>query len=415
MKKLSNPYVFIGVLLLTVIVSGLMCNITTANTNNTNSIMVANGSTVVSGDLLIDTQNMKKVPLFAEPGNILRPIKNRDFFTAYMSLITGAAPKDVIKNNSYITANGRISSKLDGPAKVNIDENGKVSLNAPKSMIWGYKLPYTVAVKNGDSINLVQNNKTIKTLKESEINNDTVPTDFVSANSLKTWFETANDGNNVTVDYYLGNFNDNRTGVYGEKNISHLFGNDTYTYMRNYTAYAPVLVYEHNATENEISNATSTVRDLAGYPTQVRAANAKEFANGWNNTIVPPHSTAHGKENVSFTPIVESEATSGSATHGVCPAGRSLRDAIVALGNPLPVGMSAGDEAILYEYRPTIDVAISNNRDYPIKVVMWSEGDGGSTQIFTKIYELKDNATYTDTNSTSNSTSDTDSTNESSV
>ena len=55
MKKLSNPYVFIGVLLLTVIVSGLMCNITTANTNNTNSIMVANGSTVVSGDLLIDT------------------------------------------------------------------------------------------------------------------------------------------------------------------------------------------------------------------------------------------------------------------------------------------------------------------------------------------------------------------------
>ena len=77
--------------------------------------------------------------------------------------------------------------------------------------------------------------------------------------------------------------------------------------------------------------------------------------------------------------------------------------------------MSAGDEAILYEYRPTIDVAISNNRDYPIKVVMWSEGDGCSTQIFTKIYELKDNATYTDTNSTSNSTSDTDSTNESSV
>ena len=285
MKKLSNPYVFIGVLLLTVIVSGLMCNITTANTNNTNSIMVANGSTVVSGDLLIDTQNMKKVPLFAEPGNILRPIKNRDFSTAYMSLITGAAPKDVIKNNSYITANGRISSKLDGPAKVNIDENGKVSLNAPKSMIWGYKLPYTVAVKNGDSINLVQNNKTIKTLKESEINNDTVPTDFVSANSLKTWFETANDGNNVTVDYYLGNFNDNRTGVYGEKNISHLFGNDTYTYMRNYTAYAPVLVYEHNATENEISNATSTVRDLAGYPTQVRAANAKEFANGWYYSI----------------------------------------------------------------------------------------------------------------------------------
>lgn len=414
MVKLSNPYLFIGVLFLAVLTSGLMCNLATANAHDNSSVKFTNGSTVVSGDLLIDTQNMKKVPLFANPTNILRPLKNRDISTLYTSIVTGAAPKDIIKNNSYITADGKVSSQLDGPATVNIDNDGKISLKAPQSMIWGYKLPYTVAVKSDDSIKLVEKNKTVKTLKESEINNDTVPTDYVSASSLKTWFKTAKDGNNVTVDYYLGAFNDNRTSVYGAKNIKHQFGEEAYAYMRNYTAYAAVLVYEHNATKKEISNATSTVQYLSGYPTEVRAANAKEFANGWNNTIVPPHSTAHGKENVSFTPIVEEEASSGSATHGVCPAGRSLRDAILALGNPLPTGMDTGDEAILYEYRPTIDVSVSNNRDYPIKIVMWTTGESGDTKVYTAIYELKDNATYsqpkinavyTESSNSSNSTS----------
>lgn len=409
MTKLTNPYLFIGILLLTVIASGFMCNLVTANANNdTESVMFANGSTAVAGDLLIDTPNMRKVPLAANPMNLLRPLKNRDISTVYTSLVTGAAPKDIIKNNTYITADGHISSKLNGPAKIEYDSEGKISVKAPNSMVWGYKLPYTVAVKSGDSINLVQNNKTIKTVKSSDISNDTVPTDFVNASAIKTWFSTAKDGQNITVDYSLGSFNDNRTAIHGKKNIIHKFGKNTFDYMKNYTSYAPVLVYDHNATETNISTATSTVEYLSGYPTEIRAANAKEFANGWNNTIVPPHSTAHGKENVSFTAIQESEAASGSATHGVCPAGRSLRDAIVDLGNPLPVGMSAGDEAILYEYRPTIDVAISNNRDYPIKVVMWTTGESGDTQVHTIIYELKDNATYVSgnsTNSTNNTTS----------
>ena len=174
--------------------------------------------------------------------------------------------------------------------------------------------------------------------------------------------------------------------------------------MRNYTPGCPVMVYYHNATEVNVSSGLSYVEYLAGYPTEIRAANAKEFANGWNNTIVPPHGSAHGKENVSFTSIAESEAASGSATHGVCPPGRSLRSALLALGNPLPVGMSGADEAILYEYRPTIDVLVSNVGDYPIKIVMWTEGESGDTKIYTKIYELRDNATYID-NSTSDSTS----------
>ncbi|MCD7781527.1 MAG: hypothetical protein LUG89_02355 [Methanosphaera sp.] len=401
--KLSNPYLFIGVLVITVIASGLLCNIVTADisTSDTSSINAVNGSTVVSGDLLIDKTTIRKIPLTSDPTNILREIKNLDIVSVYTSIVTGATPMDVVKNNTYITADGHVSSQLEGPGKVIIDSDGKIEIKTPTTMVWGYKLPYTYAVKNGDSIDLVTNNTTVKTVSSSDISNDTVPTDYVTASELKSWFNSADDGDNVTVDYYLGNFNDNRTGVYGKENIINAFGEDVYGYMRNYTSGAPVMVYTHNATEVAVSNATSVLEYLSGYPTETRAANAREFANGWNNTIIPPHTSAHGKENVSFTAIAEDEADSGSATHGVCPAGRSLRAAILALGNPLPTGMSSDDESILYDYRPTIDVSVTNNGDYPIKIVMWTTGSSGDTQIHTIIYELRDNATYVNsTNST---------------
>ncbi len=406
MAKLTNPYILIGVLLLTVIASGIMCNEFTSAYNATESINAVNGTTVVSGDLLIDTVTLRKEPLASNPLNIARPLIHGNVMTVFTSIFTGAAPKDVINNNTYITSDGHISSKMDGIGKIIMDENGKIRVQKTDEIVWAYKKADTVAFKSGDSLNFVRHNKTIKTIKGSEISNDTVPTDFVTSAELKTWFDDADDGDNITVDYCLGNFSDNRTNVYGKENITHLFGEDVYGYMRNYTPGCPVLVYDNNASEIEVSDGLSYVESLAGYPTAIRAANAKEFAAGWNNTFVPAHGTAHGKENVTFTSIVESEAPSGSAAHGVCPPGRSLRSALLALGNPLPTGMSGDDEAILYEYRPTIDVLVKNTGDYPIKIVMWTEGEGGATAIFTKIYELRDNSTVNSTlNSTNNTTS----------
>jgi hypothetical protein len=406
MAKLTNPYLLIGILFLTVLASGYMCHAITGNINGSESINAQNGTTVVSGDLLIDNANIRKEPLMSNPLNLARPILRKDILTVATSLITGAAPKDVIKNNTYITADGHISSQMDGIGKVIIDDKGKVQVEKTEELVYAYKKSDVYAVKSGDNINLVRNNETIKTLAGSDINNDTVPTDYVSAAGLQSWFKNAKDGANITVDYYLGNFSDNRTSVHGKENIIHLFGEDVYGYMRNYTPGCPVLVYDHNATEVKVSSGLSYVESLAGYPTAVRAANAREFASGWNNTFIPAHGSAHGKENVSFTSIVEEEAPSGSATHGVCPPGRSLRSAVLALGFPLPVGMSSDDEAILYEYRPTIDVLVKNTGDYPIKIVMWTEGQGGATRIYTQIYELRDNATSNETaNSTENSTS----------
>ncbi|WP_292473005.1 hypothetical protein [Methanosphaera sp.] len=404
MAKLTNPYLLIGILFLTVVASGIMCNEFTGAANATNSINAVNGSTVIPGDLLIDGSTIRKEPIASNPLNIARPLIHGNLVSVFSSIASGAAPKDVINNNSYITADGHISSKMDGIGKVVMDEKGKIKVEKTDEVVWAYKKADTYAFKSGDSINFVRQNKTIKTIKGSDINNDSVPTDFVTAAELKSWFDDADDGDNITVDYYLGNFSDNRANVYGKDNITHLFGEGVYGYMRNYTPGCPVLVYDNNASEVEVSSGLSYVEYLAGYPTAVRAANAKEFAAGWNNTFIPPHGSAHGKQNVTFTSIAESEAPSGSAAHGVCPPGRSLRSAVLALGNPLPVGMSGADEAILYEYKPTIDVLVSNEGDYPIKIVMWTEGDSGDTAIYTKIYEIRDNSTL---NSTSNSTNNT--------
>lgn len=405
----SNPYLLIGILVVCVIASGFMCSqYATATDLTSKQIQAINGSTVVSGDDIIDVNQMQKIPLTAQPENIIRPLLSLDVANIFTMLTTGTAPKDVIGNSTFITGDGKASDKLQGPGFITVNENGKISINEGDHIVWGYKLPYTIAVKEGDSIKFIENGTEKNTIKASEISNDTVPTDFVSAASLQSWFNTSKDGDNITVDYYLGNFSDNRSSIYGKDKIDHAFGEGPYGYMRNYTSGAPVMVYENNASKTNISSAVSILESLAEYPTEVRASNAREFAKGWNGTIIPPHSSAHGKENVTFTSIAEPEAASGSATHGVCPPGRSLRDAIMALGNPLPVGMSSAEEAILYEYRPTIDVLVSNNRDYPIEIEMWTEGEGGGTTIYTTIYEIRDNNTYVvnSTNSTNDTTDD---------
>lgn len=393
MAKLNNPYLLIGVLLITVLASGIMCQSITGSTPVTGAVFVENGSTVVAGDLLVDNINIRKEPLTANPSNILRPLERGDVLTLATSIVTGAAPKDLIKDEKYITADGHISDELSDIGKVVVDENGEISVVKTEEILWAYKLSDTVAVKDGKSINLVSNGETVKTLDINSISNDSVPTDYVSAAEIKLWAENTDDGANLTVDYYLGGFSDNRTGVRGKENIVHLFGEEVYDYMLDYTPGNPVLVYDNHASRVLVSTGVSVLESLAEYPTEVRAANAREFARGWNGTFVPPNDSAHGKDKVSFTSIAESEAASGSATHGVCPPGRSLRAAWLSLGNPLPVGMSGDYESILYEYRPTIDVTVTNVNDYPVIIKMWTEGEGGGTTTYTEVYALVDNST----------------------
>ena len=60
----------------------------------------------------------------------------------------------------------------------------------------------------------------------------------------------------------------------------------------------------------------------------------------------------------------------------------------MALGIPLPVGMDSGQDAVLFGYSPSTGIKVTNTLDYPIKIVMWTEGSGTDMVIYSKIYQV---------------------------
>ena len=118
MVKLNSPYIFIGLLLITVLISGVMAS-SYATNNNQTTLMFHNGSTIQSGDTLLDPANMQKVPLAADISNIIRPLTKYQILTTYLSLITGTAPKDII---NYINNQKDVSIFIGGNGQSKITE-----------------------------------------------------------------------------------------------------------------------------------------------------------------------------------------------------------------------------------------------------------------------------------------------------
>jgi hypothetical protein len=139
---------------------------------------------------------------------------------------------------------------------------------------------------------------------------------------------------------------------------------------------------------------------LGSYPeygNDVREFNARQFVDAWNNTIIPPNSSGNGRDYISFGSASDPEAPGGSAAHGVCPPARALRAAVLAEGFSLPVGMSGDENAVLFGYNPASDIKVTNNHDYPVKIIMWTEGSGTGMVIYAKIIRLKPATNMTST------------------
>ena len=93
----------------------------------------------------------------------------------------------------------------------------------------------------------------------------------------------------------------------------------------------------------------------------------------------------NGKAYIDFGSASDSNAPGGSASHGVCPPARVLRAAVLAEGFGLPVGMCGDNDAVLFGFNPSEDIKVTNNHDYPVKIVMWTEGSGTGMAIYGKI------------------------------
>ncbi len=373
-----------------------------ADNENTQNLMEVskydNGSTVFAGDNLIDKDKINRHPIVSNINYFTDQVANGDIADAFLSLATGTVPTPV---SELVTANVSKSGEIegfDGPGYVLI-ENNTINVVPPGEFVWGYNSPYTQAVIVEGGIDIINNrtNQTIKHIKAEDISNDTIPGDMVSEESLKYWYNAYSQGSKYNLEFCIAGINDNRTYISPDILKEHF--PEAYNYSIKYPNGSPVIVYEGNVTETTASSTYTYLGSHPQYNDANREYNARQFVKAWNGTIIPANTSGCGRDGVSFSSVPESDADSGMATHGVCPPARALRNAVMALGFSLPVGMDSGEDAVLYGYSPSTGIKIYNTLDYPIKIEMWTEGSGTGMEINAKIVELIP-SNHTSSNST---------------
>lgn len=344
------------------------------------------GDTVLSGMDVVDDGKIRSVPILYHPEYLVDHIKDRKFFDFIHFLMTGTVKTPIVRITGGSISRYGIAQGFKGPG-ILVNEGEKLVVRPPDDFVWGFKTSYVVGVKTKDGLQIKKEKTTLDFVPYDEINNDTIPHKYVKIESLKEWYKEADVGDYITLDYAIGNFNDDRNLVTPDK-IKSFFGEKVEDYLKDYPIGAPVLVWSAPYVQREVGSSTSVLESFPEYNDYNRAYNAQQFAKAWNGTIIPPHTASCGKETVSFTSSYDPNATGGWASHGTCPPARALRDAGSEAGLPLPTGMSWAYFCLMYGYDPTMDVFVQNTRDYPIKIIMWTEGSGPSMVIYAKIIEL---------------------------
>ena len=383
---------------------------TSSNTHHQNMAEICkydNGSTIYEGDNIIDKNKINKYPIISNIGYLISQIGNGEFTDAFFSIATGAVPTPPSELlNGNVTYNGEVSG-FEGPGYLTI-ENDKINVYPPGEFVYAFNTPYIQAKIVPTGIDIINNktNETVGHLDPSTMTNDTIPGLMVDDITLKYWYNNYPQGAKYNLEFCLDGFNDNRSYITPEE-MKERFP-DVYNYSVRYPGGSPVILYGKNYTETEVSSTYTYLDSHPQYNDANREYNAKQFVKAWNGTVIPANVSGCGRDGVAFSAVPEKEAESGMATHGVCPPARSLREAVLALGFSLPVGMDSGRDAVLYGYSPSTGIRITNTLSYPIKITMWTEGSGPGMEIHTVIYEMIPNSHL---NNSTNSTNSTDSTN----
>ncbi len=357
----------------------LATSIPTQNPSEFSAVNI--GDTVVSGQNVVNSNKIRKVPVIYHPEYLVDDLKNQEYGDFYTALTTGSVETPINKITSGNVTNTGIAKGFNGPGMVTVSGD-KLVVNAPGTFVWGFKTPYTVAVKTAQGLDIKVQNKTVKTIAAADISNSTVPATNMTTKDIKAWFNSSSNGDNLTIDYSLSKFNDGRNTV-PPNEILTLFGNNTTSYMKGYPSGSPVMVYNNASNQDVVGSGNSVLGYYAEYDNTLREVNARVFVDGWNNTIVPPHTYATGKQNVTFQGVYDPELKS-YPSHGACPSGRALRAAVMEAGFPLPNGMSSGFYAVSVDANPSSGISVYNPTDYPVKIVLWTEGGGTGMTIYSQ-------------------------------
>ncbi len=362
------------------------------------------GKTVFAGESVVDESKIDKYPIVTNIDYLWDRLKVLDFTSVFVSISSGTVPLPVYEFSSSGISDSGAATGFSGPG-VLTEENNKLMVKAPDNFVWGYKTPYTIAVKTENGIDIVEDNKTINSIGENDINNNTVPHKYISGEDVESWFNQSSIGDNLTLDYGLSDFSDNRTLIKPNE-IKELFGENVSNYTYNYPSGSPVIVYKVNYKEYSVTDAYTYLGSYPEYNDANRAYNAKQFVKAWNNTVIPPNSSSSGTDINDFAISSDPKAPGGGASHGVCPPARTLRSIALAMGFSLPIGMNGDHDAVNFGVNPGSGIKVNNTLDYPIKIVMWTEGEGTGMVIHAKMIEMiPDDVKVNSSNSSINNTS----------
>ena len=392
--------------MLVIIIALIPISMATTDTHHQDMTEISkfdNGSTVFAGDNIIDKNKINKYPIVSNLGSVVEQVSNGEVADAFFSIATGAVPTPPSKILSGNVSNDGIVDDFEGPGYVTVDAD-KITVTPPGEVVYGFNTPYTQLEIVPDGIDIVnaKSNQTIGHIDPSSMNNDTIPGNMISVENIEYWYNRAPQGSRYTVEFCLDGFNDNRSYVTPDE-LREKFP-ESYNYSIKYPGGSPVLLYEDNYTEVEVTSTYTYLDSHPQYNDANREYNAKQFVLAWNGTVIPSNTYGCGREGIGFSAVPEKEAESGMATHGVCPPARSLRNAVWSLGFALPIGMDSGRDAVLYGYSPSTGIKINNTLDYPIKIQMWTEGSGPGMEIHTVIYELIPNSHRTNSTNSTNGT-----------
>ncbi|WP_292798662.1 hypothetical protein [Methanobrevibacter sp.] len=365
------------------------------------------GQSMFAGDSVLDDKPMVEVPLLSNPSFIVHEISTLDLKGILLTLTTGFVPFDFSTISSEgINSYGDVYG-FEGPGYLTI-EGDKLAVKAPDNYIWGYSSPYKVLTKTEDGLDIVENGTVVQSVPTDEIKNLNFSNDFYNVTSILNWYNyDSSVGSNFTLQKGIVGFSDGRNNI-SYDDVERIFGKEVSDYVDAYPSYSPIVLYMGNTTEIDGEVYYTYLGSHPEYGDSVREFNARQFVEAWNNTVIPPNSSGNGHDYVSFGAASDDEAPGGSAAHGVCPPARALRAAVLAEGFGLPVGMDGSENAVLYGYNPASDIKVTNNHDYPVKIVMWTEGEGTGMCILAKIVRYVPTSDVNSTNMTTNSTSSTD-------
>ena len=383
-RKISITILIVLILLCLFI--GVTSSITTNYTAEsvTNQYNLPIGQSMFENQSIVGTTEPIQVPLVSNPGFLLHQLLALDLQGILVATSTGIVPFDFSTvAGEGIDSYGNVVDVV-GPGFLTYSGD-KLVVKEPDNYVWAYSSQYKWLNKTESGVDVYEDGKLVKSIPVDQIKNIEYKNDYYNATTIADWYNyDADVGSTFTLEKGMVGFSDGRNNI-SSSDVPKIFGQDVVDYAFEHPTGSPVLLYTGNYTEEAGEVYGTSLGSHPEYGDGTRETNARQFVEAWNGTIIPPKSSASGKDYVYFEAAKDSEAPGGSAAHGVCPPARALRAAVTAEGFDLPTGMSWDENAVLFGYNPACDILVTNNHDYPVKLNMWTEGSGTGMGIYAQI------------------------------